>query len=150
MHRISKDIGAGIMFFALGAFFALYAWFTLRMGTAFRMGPGFFPVSVGVILALFGAAIFLRGLAQQAQGAMPVPWRAVVLIPATLAAFGLAVRPLGMVPALFLTCFAVAFASKRMTVRLAAATSAGMTAACVVLFVFLLDMSLPLLGDWFR
>lgn len=151
MQHLGKDAAAGAMFLFCGLFFGIYAWASLPMGTAFRMGPGFFPVAVGGLLALFGSAILLQGLrAGAAEAALPVPWRAVALVTVALVLFGLCVRPLGMAPALVLASFIVAFASRRMTIRYAAAIAAGLTAVCALLFGYLLDLSIPLLGDWFR
>ena len=146
MGRINKDVGAGLLFIAFGAFFAVYAATTLRFGTAFRMGPGFFPVVVGGLLALFGTAILLRGIASTAGGFGTVPWRAVVVIPLSLIAFGILTRPLGLLIALLVMSFAAAFASRRMTAGYAALMSVVITAFCIILFTYVLDLSLPLLG----
>jgi hypothetical protein len=152
MQRLGKDAGAGLLFLACGLFFGGYAWISLPMGTAFRMGPGFFPVAVGGLLAAFGLAILVRGLRDATGGDTqpPVPWRAIALVTVALVFFGLAVRPLGMVPALFGASICAAYASRSMTLPRAAATAAGLTALCAMLFGYLLDLSVPLFGDWFR
>ena len=150
MQPVSKRTSAGTMFLGAGGFAALYAYATLPMGSAFRMGPGFFPVVVGSLLAVLGATILVQGLREQAEPGEPFPWRAVLVIPAALVAFGLMMRPFGLPVALFVTCFAAAFASRLMTAAKAAAIALGMTVLCVVLFGFILDLSLPLLGDLFR
>jgi len=103
-----------------------------------------------VLLALFGIAILIRGLKATGEDFGPWPWRALVLIPASMIAFGLMMRPLGLVVALLASSFAAAFSSTRMTVRNAAAISAAMTLFCVVVFTWLLDLSLPLRGDLLR
>jgi hypothetical protein len=152
MQRLGRDAGAGALFLFCGAFFGIYAWASLPMGTAFRMGPGFFPVVVGGLLALFGLAILVQGLrtgtAEAAQP--PVPWRAVGLVTLALVLFGISVRPLGMAPALLAASFLAAFSSRRMSVAYAAAIAAGLTALCALLFGYLLDLSIPLVGDRFR
>src|SRR5262245_22052795 len=109
MERLNKDVGAGALFVAFGGLLGTYAAVSLHFGTPFRMGPGFFPVVVGGLLALFGALVLVRGLAAGGVAIGPVPWRAVVVIPAALIGFGLAARPLGLVPALFLAGLATAF-----------------------------------------
>lgn len=149
MQRVSKDAAAGALFLVIGAGFALYAWASLPLGTSFRMGPGFFPLLVAVLLALFGMGILVTGLRTPSEAGHPAPWRAVILLSLALVGFGLMVRPLGLAPVLFLSSLAASFASTRMTFARAAATAAGLTVICVILFGFVLDLSLPMLGDWF-
>ncbi len=150
MRSIGKDVAAGGVFVATGVFFAVYAWSTLPLGNAFRMGPGFFPVVVSGLLAAFGGAVMLSGLRAKAEARRPVNWRAVVLVTLALVGFGVMVRPLGMAPALLLAAFCAAFASRGVSIARAAAISAGLIAGCIVLFGYLLDLSIPMLGDWFR
>ncbi|SMH40387.1 hypothetical protein [Azospirillum agricola] len=51
------------------------------MGTAFRMGPGYFPVLLGGLLALLGAAISLRALWIDEGNRMGgLAWRPVLLV----------------------------------------------------------------------
>jgi uncharacterized membrane protein YjjB (DUF3815 family) len=76
-----------------------------------------------------------------------VPWRALLLIPASLVVFGLLARPLGMVPGLLIMSVMAAFASRHMTIRNALILSVAMTAFCVLLFGFILRVPLPLWGS---
>ena len=57
--RNGKDFWAGLMFAGFGLAFMLTA-LGYRMGAAVRMGPGYFPVVLGGLLAVLGAAILLR------------------------------------------------------------------------------------------
>ena len=43
---------------------ALFAWqaLDLPMGTAVRMGPGYFPLVLGILLAILGAGVILGSL----------------------------------------------------------------------------------------
>ena len=53
--------GGGLMLlFGLGA---IWEGMSYRIGTLVRMGPGFFPVALGVILALVGVAIMIGAVA---------------------------------------------------------------------------------------
>ena len=50
-----KDCAAGTLFVAIGLLFAVNAWLGLSIGSAFAMGPGYFPILLGLILIGFGA-----------------------------------------------------------------------------------------------
>ena len=63
MHLIKsqKDFFAGLLFMALGIAFALGAR-TYNVGTGARMGPGYFPLMLGVVLAILGAVEIIKAL----------------------------------------------------------------------------------------
>jgi putative tricarboxylic transport membrane protein len=54
-----KDFWAGLMFISFGIGFMVVSQ-NYPMGTAVRMGPAYFPTVLGGILAVLGAAVFLR------------------------------------------------------------------------------------------
>lgn len=51
-----KDFFAGLMFMAVGIGFAVGAT-NYTVGEAARMGPGYFPLMLGILLALLGALV---------------------------------------------------------------------------------------------
>ncbi len=59
--KSEKDFFAGLMFTAVGTAFAWGAT-TYTIGTGARMGPGYFPLLLGVVLALLGAFIIFESL----------------------------------------------------------------------------------------
>ena len=62
--------------------------------------------------------------------------------------FGATVRGLGLAPALFVTTFLAALAGHATGVVRALVIAAGLTVLCLVVFVALLQLRLPLLGTW--
>ena len=58
MIKSQRDFFAGLMFAAVGIAFAWGAT-NYNIGSGARMGPGYFPMILGVILALLGALIML-------------------------------------------------------------------------------------------
>ena len=52
--KSQKDFFSGLMFTVVGGAFA-YGATSYTVGTGARMGPGYFPLVLGVILALLGA-----------------------------------------------------------------------------------------------
>ncbi len=150
---VLDDLVAGGIFVALGLAFAIGA-SSYELGTAFRMGPGYVPFVLGGALALLGFAVIGVGVvrwrqvgtisAETPHGA--VPWRAIALLTASIVVFGAGVDPLGLAPALLVTTFLAALADRDNSVLASAVIAVGLTVACVLVFVMLLQLRLPLLG----
>lgn len=59
--KSEQDFYSGLMFAAAGLAFAIGAT-NYNIGTGARMGPGYFPLGLGVILAILGGIIMLKGV----------------------------------------------------------------------------------------
>jgi hypothetical protein len=119
------------------------------VGTTVRMGPGYFPLVLGGLLAVLGGLIIAKGVTGGEEGSVgSVPWRGVVLIIGAVLLFGLTVRGLGLVPAIFATSLTSAFASRRSGVVGGLLIALGLTLLCVLVFVVALRLRLPLVGPW--
>ena len=150
LRKAFPDIAAGAVFIGFGLAFALQS-LTYDVGTPFRMGPGFFPLLLGIVLTLLGAVIVASGFNADREGLIGgVPWRGLLLIPLALLFFGLTVRGLGVVPALFVTTSLAGLASVRVRPLIAVVIAAGLTATSVVVFIVALQLRLPLFGPWLR
>ena len=57
-----KDFVSGLLFTVIGIAFAMGAT-NYSVGTAARMGPGYFPLMLGIILALIGGVLAVKSLA---------------------------------------------------------------------------------------
>ena len=57
--KSQKDFFSGLMFMGVGAAFAWGAT-TYSVGTGARMGPGYFPLMLGILLALIGGVITFK------------------------------------------------------------------------------------------
>ena len=150
----SKDHLGGALLVALGAA-VVVAGVGYGTGTLRQMGSGFFPVVLGVLMALVGLA--LLATARRAAGgladALPVAetahlagpvvqWRGWLCILAGVLAFAVLGAHGGLVPA----SFVAALGDRRNGVRAAAALAAVMTVLGVVVFHFGLHLMLPLLS----
>jgi hypothetical protein len=142
-----RDIGAGLIFIAIGILFGLGS-IALEIGTALRMGPGYFPLVLAGILVVLGLMILAHGFRHPTAASLAVPWRGLVLILAAPVIFGLTVRGLGLVPAVMLVVLVSAFASRRMSVLLALVLTVALTLFCVLVFSLGLGLPLRLLGPW--
>jgi hypothetical protein len=149
VRRALKDIIAGAIFVVLGAAFAVGS-LPYEIGSPVNMGPGYLPLVLGVILVGFGILIIAKGfIAGEGEPIGGVEWRAVVLITAALLFFGITLRGLGLVGALFGSSLLAALARSQTPIRETLLIAAGITALSVVVFVIALQLRLPLIGSWF-
>ncbi len=143
-----KDILAGGIFIALGLAFASGA-LAYEVGTPLRMGPGYVPLALGVLLAGLGVAVIVKGvIAGEGDPIGGLDWRALVFVTAALLFFGITVRGLGVVGALFGATLLASLARAATPIREAVLIAVGLTALSVVIFIFALQLRLPLVGSW--
>ncbi len=151
-QKSAKDLLSGLIFIGIGLAFG-YASLGYDIGTALRMGPGYFPIVLSGILVALGAIIVIHGLFFSESDETPVggaPWLALVLILGALVFFGVTARGLGLVPALFVTAFMSALASKRTGVLGALVLAAGLALICWVIFIWALGLPLRPIGPWLQ
>jgi uncharacterized membrane protein len=139
----------GALFIAAGLFFMIQS-LDLEMGTAFRMGPGYFPMLLSGILVLLGLVVLIQATRVEGEPAGALAWRGMLLILPAPILFGLTVRGLGFVPAIFLTALVASFASRRMTLPMALALSSILTAFSVAVFSYGLNLPFERFGPWLR
>src|SRR5688500_2275020 len=109
------------------------------------MGPGYVPLVLGVVLAGLGVLVIVKGfIAGEGEPIGEVDWRAVILITAALLFFGVTVRGLGVIGALFGASLLAALARSQTSVREAVVIAVGLTALSVVIFIVALQLRLPL------
>ena len=141
-----KDVlGGGLMLLlGLGAAFQASHY---ERGSLRHMGPGYFPLALGIILAVTGLLILLTGLrgGPVAPAARARPeWRGWLCICAGVAAFAVIGRFGGLLPATFVSVFVAALGDRDNSPRAAGALAAAMTLVCLVVFWWLLRIQLPL------
>jgi len=143
-----KDFGSGTLFLLIGLGFMTSSWTSLRIGTAIEMGPGYFPLVLGGILALFGLLIFLRGLRTVAEPIGSVSLRAIGATCGSIILFAVLVYPLGFVASTFITIFVASLAAPDSSPTYAAGLSVLLTAFCWAVFILGLELPLPLFPAW--
>lgn len=142
--RNQKDFWSGVMFIAFGIFFAGFAQ-QYDMGTAARMGPAFFPTMLGGLLLLLGILISFEGVARAGHDGKvePFNFKALILVLGAVIAFGLLLRPGGMVLALFVLVMVSSFASSEFRLRDAFLLWVGVTLLVLAVFIYGLGMTIP-------
>jgi hypothetical protein len=95
----SRDAVGGVLLLAGGIAIAWYSATQYNIGTPGRMGPGMFPLALGWLLAILGAALavpafFRSGAAFKVRLVTPL------LVLAGIAAFALLLEPFGLIAAI--------------------------------------------------
>lgn len=153
INKHNRDYyGGGLMLlFGLGA---IWEGMSYRIGTLVRMGPGFFPVALGVILALTGVAIMIGAAASavaeteaeagKEEKNLPPEWRGWICISLSIVAFVVFGQYGGLVPATFAVVFISALGDRQNTVKGAFLLAIVMCVLCVAIFWYALQVQFPL------
>jgi hypothetical protein len=142
--RNNKDFWAGAMLIAIGVAAVVIAR-DYPFGTASRMGPGYFPSVLGGILTLFGLALLARGLRRGEKIAGGWSLRPLIVLPAAFVLFGVLMDRAGFLPALVVVIFGSAAAGSEFKFGEVALLTVVLTALCVAIFSWGLQMPYPLI-----
>jgi hypothetical protein len=144
--RDHQNFWAGVMFVALGAFFAAFG-AQHHIGSADRMGPGYFPTALGLIVIALGVILSFNSLSRKAPDVRVsrFGWKPLLLVLSPLVLFGVALRPLGLVPSVILLVLVSSMAGHQFSWRGALANAAVLAFICVAIFDWALDLHI---GIW--
>ncbi|KEQ07714.1 tripartite tricarboxylate transporter TctB family protein [Pseudorhizobium pelagicum] len=143
----TTNLLCGLLFIGLGLFFAIQS-LTLDLGTAFRMGPGYFPLILACALIQFGGIILVQSLRIEGEAIGHIAWRGMLFILPAPIFFGLTVRGLGFVPAIFLAALIASFASSKMKPLTALVLSFCLTIFSILVFSYGLGLPFRRFGPW--
>jgi hypothetical protein len=148
INKYNKDYYGGglMMLIGLGAAFQGKSY---KIGSLIQMGSGFFPVALGLLLALVGAAIALSAkrpaaISQEPEKHLPPEWRGWICIALSIVAFVVLGQYGGLMPATFAIVFISALGDRQNNVKTAIVLALAMCAICAVVFWWALDVSFPL------
>ena len=108
--KSQKDFFSGLMFTVVGVAFAWGAT-NYSVGTGARMGPGYFPLVLGILMAVIGLGIMFSGLTVETTDGEKIgkwAWKQVVLILGANLMFGIL---LGGLPSIGLPAMGMIIAS---------------------------------------
>jgi hypothetical protein len=150
LTQTRRDYLGGALMLLIGAV-ALAVGATYDVGTLNNMGPGFFPVSLGVLMALVGLAIVVstrlaaRRVAVRAGSPARRPeWAAWACILGGLAAFVGIGEYGGLAPATFALVFIAALGDRTNNPKRAALLALAMVVISAVVFRWALKLQFPL------
>jgi hypothetical protein len=147
INKYNRDYyGGGLMLlFGLGA---VWEGMSYRIGTLGRMGPGFFPVALGVILALTGVAIMIGAstvtMDEGKEEHLRPEWRGWICISLSIIAFVVLGRYGGLLPATFAIVFISALGDRQNTIKSALLLAIAMCLVCIAVFWYALQVQFPL------
>ena len=118
--KSQKDFFAGLLYMVIGIAFAWGAT-TYNIGDGARMGPGYFPLLLGVILAIIGGIVMARALVVETPDGDPIgrwAWKPLAFIIAANFLFGillggwplLGIQAMGLIIAIVVLTFVAALA----------------------------------------
>ena len=144
--KSQRDFWSGLMFVAVGLGFSWGAT-VYSFGSSARPGPGYFPFGLGLLLALLGAIVLFKALTIESEGGDPIgdiAWRPLGFIVGTVAVFGWALPHLGLFVALPILVVIAALAGDEFHWGEALINAVILTAGSWVIFVYGLNLTIPL------
>jgi putative tricarboxylic transport membrane protein len=146
-----KDVAAGAFFVAVGLVYGGMAWRFMPFGHALNMGPGYFPMLLSALLAILGAATLLRGLwIGEGSPFGIVPWRALLMLSLATIFFASFVRQLGLLPCVFASSMLASLSSPQIKPTTAAFVSLVIAVFSVGVFIYGINLPIPIFGSWLR
>lgn len=145
------DLAAGLLIALLGGAVAVYAASSYDLGTLRRMGPGMFPMGLGALMGALGLILAL-GAARRSRSSLTlardrvgVEFRSAALATAGVTAFGLLIRPAGLVLAVLAVVIIPAFADRKNQPLSIIVLAVALAVLAVAIFHWLLGLPMPLL-----
>jgi hypothetical protein len=156
--KSQKDFFGGLMFMIVGATFAWGAT-TYNVGTGARMGPGYFPLMLGILLALIGAVVTFKSLVVETIGGDKIgkwAWKQLVCIIAANVVFGLLLAGLpsikfpafGMIIAIYALVFIASMAEPGWKVKNTFILATVLAIGSYLAFVVALKLQFPVWPDF--
>ena len=148
--KSQKDFFSGLMFMGVGAAFAWGAT-TYNVGEGARMGPGYFPLMLGVLMAILGIAVTFKSLVVETEGGDKIgkwAWKPLVYIIAANLLFGVLLGGLpsiklpamGMIAAIYALTFVASMAEAGWKVKNTFILATVLAAGSYVAFVVVLKL----------
>lgn len=144
--KSERDFWSGLMFLVVGIVFAVGAT-NYSMGSSARPGPGYFPLLLGVILAILGAIVLFKSLTIETEGGDPIgqiAWRPLLITTGAIVLFGALLPRLGMVITIPILIISVSFAGDEFKWRGVLIAAAVLTFFSWLIFVAGLKLTIPL------
>ena len=153
MIKSQKDFFSGLMFTLVGGGFAWGAT-NYTIGTGARMGPGYFPLLLGIFLAVLGAFIMFYSLVEHTEDGEPVgafAWRPIVYILGANVVFGIllaglpkfGIPPMGLIAAIYALVIIASKAGETFVLKDVLILATILSAGSYLAFIVLLKLQMP-------
>lgn len=157
--KSQKDFASGLMFMVVGAAFAWGAT-KYSVGTAARMGPGYFPLMLGVLLAVLGMVITFNSLVLERVGDHRIgmwAWKPLSFIIGGNVIFGICLggippiglKPLGLIVGIYALTFVASMAEAGWKVLNTFILASALAVVSFLAFIKLLNLQFPVWPAYF-
>lgn len=151
--KSQKDFFAGLMFMGIGVAFGWGAT-TYNVGVGARMGPGYFPLLLGSLMTILGAAITLKSMVIEAPGGDKIgkwAWKPLILIILSNFVFGIllgglpsiGIPSMGMIAGIYALVFISSSAESGWKVKKTFILATVLAVISYVAFIKLLSLQFP-------
>lgn len=151
--KSQKDFFAGLMFIGIGVAFGWGAT-TYNVGNGARMGPGYFPVMLGILLAVIGTVIAFKALTVETPDGDKVgswAWRPLFFILAANFVFGIllgglpsmGIPAMGLIVAIYALTFISSLAGNEFSAKPVFVLATVLAIGSYVAFVWALKLQFP-------
>ena len=152
--KSQRDFFSGVLFSAFGVAFAWGAT-TYNVGTGARMGPGYFPLMVGVLIAIMGVLITFKALTVETEDGEPVggiAWRPLVFVIGANLVFGVLLGGLprfglpamGLIVAIYALTFIASLAGDQFNLKGVLVLGTVLAIGSYVAFELALKLNFPI------
>ena len=151
--KSQKDFFAGLMFMGAGVAFAWGA-SSYPIGTSTRMEPGYFPLALGVLLAILGSVITFKALVVETFDGDKIgafAWRPLIFIVLANLVFGAMVGglpgihlpPMGLIAGVYALTIIACVAGDKFNLKEAVVLATILAALSYLAFIKLLNLQFP-------
>ena len=151
--KSQKDFFSGLMFMGVGGAFAWGAT-TYNVGTGARMGPGYFPLMLGIVLAIMGAIITFKALVIETESGDKIgkwAWKPMAYVLGANLAFGvllgglpsIKVPAMGMIIAIYALTIIASLAGEKFKLRDVLILATVLAIGSYLAFIMLLKLQIP-------
>jgi len=157
--KSQKDFFSGLMFMGVGVAFAWGA-SSYTLGDGARMGPGYFPLALGVLLAVLGSIITFKALVVETADGDKVgafAWKPLFFIIMANLVFGASIgglpsigmKPLGLIVGIYLLTYIASHAGDEHNFKEVAILASILAAMSYLAFIVLLKLQFPVWPAYF-
>lgn len=151
--KSQKDFFSGLLFIIVGIAFAWGAT-TYKVGDAARMGPGYFPLMLGVLLAVLGIVVTFNALVVETEDGDKIgsfAWKPLFFIILSNLTFGvllgglpgLGLPYMGLIAAIIALTFLAALAGDEFDFKEVLVLSIILAVGCYFTFIVALKLQFP-------
>lgn len=151
MHiKSQKDFFSGLMFMTVGVAFA-WGSTNYNIGASSRMGPGYFPLVLGILMAVLGSIITFKALVIETEDGDKIgkwAWKPLFFIISANLIFGLAlgglprvgIPPMGLIIGIYALTFIACLASDEFNLKEVAILATVLAIVSYLAFIVLLKL----------